>query len=527
MTVEEPVSLTIPDAPLEMGIAAIGEDNKDEIAASLYQNSTFENNLIITSFYIKEPVSQDGLLLYEIFANNDSWNYETFSAWLQRRFQGLNLRFTELKGFVCDKYNFNDNTCDGWQEAPSNILFSRGEIFATANAPKAQAFAIGSLDYDEDNAQDWNDDDNDNDGIPDSEDTFICANGRFKSKKFNITINDEEDLRKAFAGRNSLNINDNEMPLAEFDIDFDTERLDCREILVEKQPEITTRGYTILSGIELAEGTKTMYVDKIAALGEICIKDQEVISIEEVTEDCTGSDEYLIQCNSTDQNGYICADVGNQYKVEGLLHSAVAEPPACDEDWSCADWSSCSGGAQTRICTDVNSCGTNYDKPAEQQSCQISGGGGGGSGGGGGGGRSRVLGRGTIYQLGEIKGWSEGKTQTFEIRRNDLITFTFDNRYNTIVLNWIDGARISISLSFKSGFVLLRIGESKNFDIDNDGIDDIAVTFEDVSLSKIKLILKRINLIVEARLQINETQADITEPVSAELPQQLKQKPRS
>ncbi len=41
----------------------------------------------------------------------------------------------------------------------------------------------------------------------------------------------------------------------------------------------------------------------------------------------------------------------------------------CNESWSCTDWSSCSGGTQTRTCTDSNSCGTTEDKPVESQSC--------------------------------------------------------------------------------------------------------------------------------------------------------------
>lgn len=61
----------------------------------------------------------------------------------------------------------------------------------------------------------------------------------------------------------------------------------------------------------------------------------------------------------------------------------------CIEDWSCSDWSTCSGGTQSRTCTDSNTCGTTETKPAETQSCEdpsptgsSSGGGGGGGGGG-------------------------------------------------------------------------------------------------------------------------------------------------
>lgn len=40
----------------------------------------------------------------------------------------------------------------------------------------------------------------------------------------------------------------------------------------------------------------------------------------------------------------------------------------CTAQWSCTEWSSCSGGDQTRTC-DAGSCGTIISKPAERQDC--------------------------------------------------------------------------------------------------------------------------------------------------------------
>jgi len=49
----------------------------------------------------------------------------------------------------------------------------------------------------------------------------------------------------------------------------------------------------------------------------------------------------------------------------------------CQENWSCGAWGECStGGAQTRICTDSNACGTTLQKPSESQSCTYTSGGG-------------------------------------------------------------------------------------------------------------------------------------------------------
>ena len=47
--------------------------------------------------------------------------------------------------------------------------------------------------------------------------------------------------------------------------------------------------------------------------------------------------------------------------------------PSCSINWSCTDWSECINGEQTRICTDTNNCGSNYNKPEETQSCEMAG----------------------------------------------------------------------------------------------------------------------------------------------------------
>jgi parallel beta-helix repeat protein len=42
---------------------------------------------------------------------------------------------------------------------------------------------------------------------------------------------------------------------------------------------------------------------------------------------------------------------------------------SCTVNWTCANWSTCTNGNQTRTCTDQSACGTNSGKPIESQSC--------------------------------------------------------------------------------------------------------------------------------------------------------------
>jgi len=41
----------------------------------------------------------------------------------------------------------------------------------------------------------------------------------------------------------------------------------------------------------------------------------------------------------------------------------------CTPDWDCGDWLTCVNSQQTKICTDLNNCGTTTNKPATSQSC--------------------------------------------------------------------------------------------------------------------------------------------------------------
>jgi len=53
----------------------------------------------------------------------------------------------------------------------------------------------------------------------------------------------------------------------------------------------------------------------------------------------------------------------------GAIPFGATPPPLCTESWTCGGWSACSGGTQTRTCTDANACGTTTSRPVLSQSC--------------------------------------------------------------------------------------------------------------------------------------------------------------
>ena len=185
--------------------------------------------------------------------------------------------------------------------------------------------------------------------------------------------------------------------------------------------------------------TKNFTIDKVNTTAKaVCIKDADV-SFESISSSCNGNNEFLVNCNNVTSNGYTCFDTGTRYKIMGLNHSALKElcvdndgdgygdgcnlgtdscdsnpsqhtssgcnPPSdnngggggdsggggggggggglgvfyiCNTDWSCASWSSCENGWQTRECSFVKvpqhttneSCATVDNVPQRAKKCK-------------------------------------------------------------------------------------------------------------------------------------------------------------
>jgi hypothetical protein len=74
-----------------------------------------------------------------------------------------------------------------------------------------------------------------------------------------------------------------------------------------------------------------------------------------IDEDCSGGDTV---CSSSSSSG-----------GSGTTSLSFSGGVSCTTNWSCTDWTACSSGKQTRVCTDLEKCGVT-NKPAEEQECQ-------------------------------------------------------------------------------------------------------------------------------------------------------------
>ncbi len=195
-----------------------------------------------------------------------------------------------------------------------------------------------------------------------------------------LSINDSDDLNRAINETQPVVLSykeydtttgeATEKELISFNFTFTNETsLDLGNLSLKTQDDNATAGEVIISGIDLSSQnkTKTVYVDDLdSSSNAICIKDQEIASISEVTSDCTGANETLLQCTSSGSSKtsgdreYTCTDLGTTLRVTGLVHSGLVED-SCTASWTCDSWGDCeSGEKECSSWTDANSCGTTY-----------------------------------------------------------------------------------------------------------------------------------------------------------------------
>ena len=102
---------------------------------------------------------------------------------------------------------------------------------------------------------------------------------------------------------------------------------------------------------------------------------QDRKTISEMSNDCDGSDEYLLDCPG-DSNNFTCEIINNTFFVTGLEHSAVLEflpyeEEVCVPNWNCGLWTDRKNMCGYRDCQDINNCNNITMMPEEFKECPI------------------------------------------------------------------------------------------------------------------------------------------------------------
>jgi len=250
-----------------------------------------------------------------------------------------------------------------------------------------------NLDTDLDGLADFDDNDDDNDGLNDSDDFLNgnLSNINTNILNLNLTVGNSTNLSQQFTGPLLVNFTNNTCPILHFNYNFSAnDTLVLGEIIVEKQNSSAVLGSIFIKNINLSAGqTKIVYIDDLDSdKNSVCIEDSEITSIADVSLLCSGSGEVKVRCDGSVQSGFTCDDLGIKYKITGLENSGIIEVSdavvpsvgvgavvgdgfgvgggCVAETWECEEWSECILGSQERNCT--SNCGT---KRIESRECVV------------------------------------------------------------------------------------------------------------------------------------------------------------
>jgi len=190
-------------------------------------------------------------------------------------------------------------------------------------------------------------------------------------------------------GLNQVNFSDSGETIAIFDFNFsNSSKFNFIDIRINRT--ITNGAESlVINGIDLTSQNqvKTLFLNRTnATFNSVCVKDLEINSIDEISSDCSSSDETKLACDGIATNGFVCSLTGTTYKITGLSHSGIKQISftrpsdssggssggggggggssgssgssgggsgifyVCNQDWSCGEWSVCEGIWQTREC---------------------------------------------------------------------------------------------------------------------------------------------------------------------------------
>lgn len=296
--------------------------------------------------------------------------------------------------------------------------------------------------------------DRDNDGVNDATDTLIGDKESIEDNYDNllIKIDEETNLNGSFSGTKSIEFLDDTKTIISFEFNFDDNTLNLFDLEIKKQANGI--GSIMVKGI--SNVTKTVYVDRLTSTNNaVCIKDQEILTIDEITTDCTGTDEIKLNCPGNNEN-YACSIENNRFKVEGLSHSGVKESYIAPS------------------------------QPTDSGSSDDSGGGGGGGGGGG-----ASTGKKTT-NLEELPSYLGENGINMEGKVGDEFIFKDSkNKEHVVTISKLYTDRVLLNINSPDPLeLILKIGETHIVDINKDKI--ISIKLSSITRGRANLNFKKL-----------------------------------
>lgn len=151
----------------------------------------------------------------------------------------------------------------------------------------------------------------------------------------------------------------------------------------------------------------------------------------------------------------------------------------CNPDWQCADWSDCVNGIQSRTCSDIENCG--FENKKEKQKCS-----------------AETTVEESASVLAELKefslDFSKLETKQFDEPQESILTISFDGKTeHTVVLKEVTVDSVTLIISSTPQTITLKVGDTKNIDLNEDGETDFAITLNAITDGKAGMDFKKLN----------------------------------
>ena len=219
--------------------------------------------------------------------------------------------------------------------------------------------------------------------------------GESTTAALNITVNGNTNFTGYTGYFNFLILGDALKPIMEFNYTIVDGVLTFNDSIVKNGIADKAAGYLIINGLNTSKifgGTKTIYLDRNnITMTDVCIKDADIDSKNDISLKCDGIDEYIVKCDGIrTADGYTCSLYGtDQYKISGLKHSGVIQTDAVEEtpvvnnggssggssgclsNWTCSGWGACYDGNQIRTCTNSKPSCSLGTVPNVTQACIV------------------------------------------------------------------------------------------------------------------------------------------------------------
>jgi len=173
--------------------------------------------------------------------------------------------------------------------------------------------------------------DEDGDGIDDYNDSLIGTHDNVNVEGFgNLSVYvggylSNHSSASGFDDVETVEFVSDGKTILEFDQDFTNTSLDLASVEIKHQISGVRQGMVVI-GIDNVD-SKTLYLEKNRADSSLCIKDADIEHINDVSQDCEGTNEiYFGDCENVETIGfYTCSVESGYYKIQGLKHSGAVE----------------------------------------------------------------------------------------------------------------------------------------------------------------------------------------------------------